>query len=45
VGWRDADWAEHDRDVSTVGHGRAIIWGALAVVFLAVGGVLLSLIT
>jgi hypothetical protein len=44
VGWRDAHWADDDRVVSTTDAVRAVAWGALAVVLLAVGGVLLSLL-
>jgi hypothetical protein len=45
MGWRDTDWANLEQDeVATHDQTRTIVWGALAVVLLAVGGVLLTLL-
>jgi hypothetical protein len=44
VGWRDADWADEEHVVTTTDHSRAVVWGALAVVVLTLGGVLLTLL-
>lgn len=46
VGWRDADWADEDSHVvTTTDHSRALVWGALAVALLAVGGLVYSLLS
>jgi hypothetical protein len=45
VTWRDGpDWEGDEPRVVTHGHAQAVMWGALAVVLLAVAGVLFSLL-
>jgi hypothetical protein len=45
MSWRDQDWEDLAREsLATHDHGRAIVWGALAVGFLAVAGILYSLL-
>ena len=43
MSWREHEWHEEPQPLASAGeHSRAIVWGALAVVLLAVAGVLYS---